>query len=229
MLPWEYEAWQDSETNNWAVGISAALRTTDWAVMPADRRDRVYRNLAACAADFVQYMAGKGVTVPLVRISGAQARARVPGFCAHGDSGIARSDPGANFDWAKFFAYTAQALTGSLTYASESIKPMEWDEMASKDEVKQAAKEAIEGWAFSDGFKKPFDDGDVARSPIDFLKQLRAEQGGLIATVRALSAAVTVLASTNTGVTPEQVDKSIKDAVAEWASSYEPTIVKKEG
>jgi len=118
MLPWEYEAWQDSETNNWAVGISAALRTSDWAVMPADRRDRVYRNLAACAADFVRYMAGKGVTVPLRRISGAEARARVPGFCAHGDSGIARSDPGANFDWALFFAYTQAALDGSLTYAS---------------------------------------------------------------------------------------------------------------
>lgn len=126
MLPWEYEAWQDSETNNWAVGISAALRTSDWLTMPADRRERVYRNLAACAAEFVRYMATKGVAVPLTRITGAQARARVPGFCAHGDSGIARSDPGAAFDWAKFFAYTAQALdtTGSINYASESITPL---------------------------------------------------------------------------------------------------------
>jgi hypothetical protein len=129
MLPWEYEAWQDSETNNWAVGISAALRTSDWAVMPADRRERVYRNMAACAADFVRYMAGKGVTVPLVRISGAQARARVPGFCAHGDSGVARSDPGANFDWALFFRYTAEALAnGSLSYASESTTAYSPDE-----------------------------------------------------------------------------------------------------
>jgi hypothetical protein len=132
MLPWEYEAWQDSETNNWAVGISAALRTSDWAVMPADRRDRVYRNLAACAADFVRYMAGKGIQVPLRRISGAEARARVPGFCAHGDSGIARSDPGANFDWALFFAYTQAALDGSLSYASESITPLE-DELSAGD------------------------------------------------------------------------------------------------
>ena len=113
MLPWEYEAWQDSETNNWAVGISAALRTSDWAVMPADRRERVYWNMAACAADFVSYMkVTYGITVRLRRISGAEARARVPGFCAHGDSGIARSDPGANFDWGKFFGYTQQILDG---------------------------------------------------------------------------------------------------------------------
>lgn len=136
MLPWEYEAWQDTETNNWAVGISAALRTSDWLTMPADRRDKVYRNLAACAADFVQYMATKGVTVPLRRITGAQARARVPGFCAHGDSGVARTDPGADFDWALFFAYTAAALTGSLSYAAESIKIL-------TEEIDVAAEENI--------------------------------------------------------------------------------------
>lgn len=131
MLPWEYEAWQDSETNNWAVGISAALRTSDWATMPGDRRDRVYRNLAACAADFVRYMAARGVTVPLVRISGAQARSRVPGFCAHGDSGLYRSDPGTQFDWALFFRYTAEFLSGTIQPQSITI---EEDFMASMND-----------------------------------------------------------------------------------------------
>ncbi|MDT0171013.1 N-acetylmuramoyl-L-alanine amidase [Pseudarthrobacter sp. BRE9] len=139
MLPWEYEAWQDTETNNWAVGISAALRTSDWLTMPADRRDRVYRNLAACAADFVQYMAGKGVTVPLVRITGAQARARVPGFCAHGDSGIARTDPGAAFDWALFFRYTAEALAGG-TIQLQSTTVIEEDIMASIEDLANVLK-----------------------------------------------------------------------------------------
>ncbi len=109
--PWEWEAWQDSETNNWAVGIAAACRASDWAVMPADIREGYYRNLARMAADFVTYMhAEHGVIVPLRRISGAEARARVPGFCAHGDSGLHRSDPGADFDWAALFRYTAAAL-----------------------------------------------------------------------------------------------------------------------
>jgi len=111
--PWEWETWQDSETNNWAVGIAAACRTADWHVMPAEIREGYIRNMAAAAADFVKYMKAQyGVTVPLVRISGAQARAGVPGFCAHGDSGIARSDPGANFPWGTFFEYTKQALSG---------------------------------------------------------------------------------------------------------------------
>ncbi len=133
MIPFEYEAWQDSETNPWAVGISAALRTSDWAVMPADRRDRVYRNLASCAAEFVRHMAAKGITVPLRRITGAEARARVPGFCAHGDSGIARTDPGANFDWALFFRYTQDTLGGIAAQGSTQEDDMaivpqdEWD------------------------------------------------------------------------------------------------------
>lgn len=114
LYPWEWETWQDSETNNWAVGISAACRTSDWAIMPADIREGYYRNMAKMAADFVQHMKTQyGITVPLVRLSGAQARAGQPGFCAHGDSGLHRSDPGANFDWTKFFDYTRQALGGA--------------------------------------------------------------------------------------------------------------------
>lgn len=121
MIPFEYEAWQDSETNNWAVGISAAVQAAKWNSIPAERRDRIYRNLASAAAEFVRHMAAQGVTVPLRRITGAEARARVPGFCAHGDSGISRSDPGAQFDWALFFAYTQAALGGGLTVQSATI------------------------------------------------------------------------------------------------------------
>jgi hypothetical protein len=117
--PWEWETWQDTETNNWAVGIAAACRTTDWAVMPADVREGFYRNMGRMAADFVTYMQTEyGVEVPLRRLTGAEARARKPGFAAHGDSGVARSDPGRDFNWDLFFDYTAQALTGSLSYAS---------------------------------------------------------------------------------------------------------------
>lgn len=115
MVPFEYEAWQDSETNNWAVGISAAVQAGRWVEIPAERRDRIYRNMAAAAAEFVRHMALRGIAVPLRRISGGEARARVPGFCAHGDSGISRSDPGVQFDWALFFNYTQQALDGGIS------------------------------------------------------------------------------------------------------------------
>lgn len=130
MVPFEYEAWQDSETNPWAVGISAAVQAGKWHVIPADRRDRIYRNMACAAAEFVTYMASKGVTVPLRRITGAEARARKPGFCAHGDSGVHRSDPGAQFDWGLFFTYTQQAL------GSGAIGPQE-------DELSKAAEQDI--------------------------------------------------------------------------------------
>ena len=122
MAPWEYETWQDLMTNPWAVGISAAVQADNWHLIPADRKDRIYRNLAICAADFVKYMkSAYGVTVPLKRITGAQARAGVPGFCAHGDSGVDRHDPGVQFNWTLFFEYTKKALAGTITNAGTII------------------------------------------------------------------------------------------------------------
>ena len=127
MIPYEYEAWQDSETNPWAVGLSCAVQAGNWHLIPADRRDRIYRNLATAAADFVTYMKTKGVTVPVRRITGAQARAKVPGFCAHGDSGLYRSDPGAQFDWELFFNYTRQALGSAAITPAGNATTIEED------------------------------------------------------------------------------------------------------
>lgn len=128
--PWEWETWQDTETNNWAVGIAAACRTTDWATMPADIREGYYRNMARMAADFVAYMRDQyGIDVPLRRLSGAEARARKPGFAAHGDSGVSRSDPGRDFNWDLFFDYTAQALNGTHNPVQEDDMPITDDDL----------------------------------------------------------------------------------------------------
>lgn len=135
MLPFNYEAWQDTETNGWGIGISAAVQAGKWNTIPADRRDRIYRNLAKAAAEAVEYMrATYGVNVPIKRISGAQARAGVPGFCAHGDSGIHRSDPGAQFDWDLFFTYTNQEL--GRVYAASVIEK-DWFDMATEADLKK--------------------------------------------------------------------------------------------
>lgn len=112
MYPYDWETWQDSETNNWAVGISAAIRASEWLNVSPDQRDRIYRNAAKCGAKFVRYMRTKNIEVPRRRITGDEARARVPGFCAHGDSGLYRTDPGVQFDWALFFRYIEQELNG---------------------------------------------------------------------------------------------------------------------
>ena len=79
--------------------------------------------MAKVGADFVKYMRDNfGITVPLKRISGADARAGRPGFCAHGDSGIARSDPGANFNWDRFFKYMAEELTQEDELSAEDVR-----------------------------------------------------------------------------------------------------------
>lgn len=121
MLPFEYEAWQDSETNNWAVGLSCAVRAGEWNTIEAGRRDRIYRNIATVAAEFVTYMRTKGIEVPRIRINGAQARAGIPGFCAHGDSGLNRSDPGVQFEWDRFFRYINEILEGDDMPSAKEI------------------------------------------------------------------------------------------------------------
>lgn len=129
MLPYEYEAWQDSETNNWAVGLSCAVRAGEWNTIAVPRRDAIYWNLATAAADFVTYMRTKGIEVPRVRINGAQARNGIPGFCAHGDSGISRSDPGVQFEWDRFFKYVDAKLEGTeeeMAFTLEEIAQAVW-------------------------------------------------------------------------------------------------------
>lgn len=143
MAHWEWETWQDSETNNWAVGISAACRAADWLGIEIPTRLKYYRNLAICAADFVRYMREEyGIEVPRVRISGAQARARVPGFCAHGDSGLSRTDPGVDFDWDLFFAYTNEEL-GEETEEDDALMAISEERFAKVESTVLALGEAI--------------------------------------------------------------------------------------
>ena len=119
VYPYEYETWQDSETNNWAVGISAACDAADWNSMEEAQREGYYRNLAWAGADFVRYMReAYDIEVPRRRLTGNEARNRVPGFCAHGDSGIARTDPGKDFDWDRFFRYIEEELNGEIEVAT---------------------------------------------------------------------------------------------------------------
>lgn len=211
MLPWEYEAWQDSETNNWAVGISAAVQAGNWHIIPAARRDRIYRNMAACAADFVRHMAGKGITVPLVRITGAQARNRVPGFCAHGDSGLHRSDPGALFDWALFFNYTAQALSGGITAQGSTSQ---------EDELSAEFERDVRAQLESDAAKFAALDRDL-RAQLDGLpaldRDLRADlaqKGQQITALTSTTEALAGLVGHEQGLDIEQIKQAVTEAIA---------------
>ena len=111
--PFDYEVFQDQVTNNWAVGISAAVSAGKWNTIEPARRDRIYRHMAVCAAEAVEFAKTKGITVPIKRISGADARAAKPGLVAHGDCGINRTDPGTQFDWDLFLRYVREELDDS--------------------------------------------------------------------------------------------------------------------
>lgn len=251
MLPWEYEAWQDSETNPWAVGISAALRTSDWAIMPADRRERVYRNMAQCAAEFVVYMRDTyGITVPLRRITGAQARARVPGFCAHGDSGIARTDPGADFDWALFFRYTQDALNNGGISPAGDITQEEDMANVSTDQLERLLRAAdrITG-VITDEHAKVLTTDDlpgIAAAVLDravplaggktttlgtkvtFLKQEFNVTQNLVAGISAKVDALAGVVAQGSAATKEEILAQLDASVKASFDEYVPALVKKE-
>lgn len=114
-VPISYEAFHETSTNHWAIGISFALRTTDWKTQPADYIERMYRNGAgATAAVLAEIKATYGITVPLQRISRTDALNRKAGFIGHGDIDTGRrSDPGKDFDWNRFLQYVAEAQGGT--------------------------------------------------------------------------------------------------------------------
>ena len=103
LAPWSAETFHCRFTNPHSVGISAAVFAKDWEKLGGTGRTIIDR-MAIEAADFVTYMKGRGVTVPIRRISRAEALAKKPGFLAHGDTDPGRrTDPGAGFDWDYFF------------------------------------------------------------------------------------------------------------------------------
>jgi len=208
MAPYEYETWQDSQTNPWAVGISAAVQADFWHTYPLAFREKVYRNMAAAAADFVRYMKTKGITVPVKRITGAQARARVPGFCAHGDSGVDRHDPGSGFDWTKFLKYVNEALGTNKedTLTAAEVKQINAHTTA---EVNRGVDKVIDylGAVLVSGYTV----GDVKYpgiAKVDIQNQKEA---------RALDAKVTLALSKASGLTTEQIEAAVKKAITEGA------------
>lgn len=89
VLPWRYEAYHCIYTNNWSIGISAAIQLRHWDVMAPDRRERILVNMAESAAESAWWLDKEyGIKVPPRWLTREQALARVPGFIEHG-----RTDP----------------------------------------------------------------------------------------------------------------------------------------
>jgi hypothetical protein len=133
MVPFGYETWHCVPTNPWSIGISMAVRAGDWNKYGSDYETRVLRNAARAAADAVREVKKNwGVTVPIKHISGAQARAKAPGFVAHGETDpTRRTDPGADFDWPRFLAMVREELAPTTTQEEE-------DDMPTAEEIAKA-------------------------------------------------------------------------------------------
>lgn len=146
-------------SNNWALSLSFACRTTDWARMtPEKRRGFLHQGARAFAN---QQLYRRHVGAPLTRlrlISKAQSDRGESGFIYHGlrDPGR-RTDPGVKaphlFPLDEFLAECRAELARVMpdhpdaggAAPARPATTREWDEMASKDEIKDAMREVILG------------------------------------------------------------------------------------
>lgn len=105
LIPYHYEAYQSGDgSNRYALAHSFAVQADQWPTLPADYVSRILGHGADATADMVRWLRTEhGITVPLRRITKAEADARKPGFVGHGDLDPRRRyDPGPDFPWARF-------------------------------------------------------------------------------------------------------------------------------
>lgn len=105
--PW-YEAWHDTSSNPFAVGLCVAWRLADLATMTRAQRDAYYVPFAELVADHVRWFAAvEGITVPTDRfLSRAEVLLGRPGLTTH-----SRMDPSRRRDpFATGSAFEAEFL-----------------------------------------------------------------------------------------------------------------------
>lgn len=178
-------------------------------------------------------LADAGSQIYSLSQNSSPARPDLPGYSTKSSGPVVRQylpkDNIAGYlrPWANI---NTASSAGGVGAASDTVKPIEqpkeWDEMASKDEIKDAIREVTkEGYGIVDGvWFRPIKgwNGEVsAEARLLGMDAALNGPGGavngrldaLIGETVALRAAVSALA-TGAGVTPEQIDKSIKDALA---------------
>lgn len=113
LVPFRDAAYGDGTgSNEFAIHVSAACRTTDWARMSKTRRAGFIDQLARGAASAAKWLKREhGITVPAKRITRAQSDAGAAGFITHGERDPGRrTDPGADFPWDEFLERFADLM-----------------------------------------------------------------------------------------------------------------------
>lgn len=132
VVDYDDEAYHDGTgSNRHSLGLSFAVRTTDWAKMTAEQRARFIDNGAQAAARMARHVLDRsGVTVPARRINRAQSEARQPGFISHAERDPdRRSDPGnkaGQFPWDDFLDRFAHHMDynpeDDMPYTEDQLK-----------------------------------------------------------------------------------------------------------
>lgn len=122
-------------SNNWALSLSFAVRTIDWARMTATKRAAILRQGALRFVAQQQWRKANGFPLTRLRyITKAQSDAGESGLCCHGwrDPGR-RSDPGVNapdlFPFDEFLAACGAALGELMPDHPDALE----DDMANSD------------------------------------------------------------------------------------------------
>lgn len=201
-----YAAWADITNNAHAMSVAGCLQAARWLEMTPERRRAVVVNMALAAARLVQTAVREGylaAPTPARRISAGEAiSGSRPGFYGHGETNPGtRYDPGAHFDWDLFLATYANAIGGgTISTQSTTTTPKEWDDMASKEEIKEAFREVAKegpagrdlGWFIMHETPLPGWNGAVSASARiagtdQAVNDIRAQVVGLTELVKQLS------------------------------------------
>lgn len=187
------EAYHDGTgSNRFALSISWALRTSDWAKLTPERRAAFLgQGARAFARQQAWLAANRYPLTPLRRITKAQSDAGEAGFITHADRDPAnRSDPGRDFPWAEWFTACRNAIT-----------PPE-DDMPTLEQITAAVKAAMPNpWAYS------FGRGDSRKTAGQLLGETRRDSAAALAAVREL-------AKQTPGVDELVIDRIAKEAAA---------------
>lgn len=114
LLPPDYTAFHCQGYNSESLGMEISKRTTDWSDAPQWWVDRVLANAARKGAEWARTYG-----IPVRRLTLAQVQAGAGGFVDHSTlDPDRRTDPGANFPWARF-----------LDLVTRNLNPQQEDDM----------------------------------------------------------------------------------------------------
>ena len=145
LVPFTHAAYGDGTgSNEFAVHVSAACRTTDWARMSKTRRAGFIDQLARGAATAAKWLKRThGINVPARRITRAQSETGAAGFISHGERDPGRrTDPGSDFPWDEFLERYADLMRPKTKPPATPSKPKPTNVTIARERLTRAEKVA---------------------------------------------------------------------------------------